>query len=428
MAGSGKRTVMVPRDASETVELLLRRTALRGEAALSLLRVVFCGAILARFVAIGAHVNDEWGTPRSTLTLAATGVAVASSAAFWWQHTRGRVGSGWLGFSVAVDAAVCFSLLLTNVLYPGPAYRGILLGPDVAAVLLVSIAGGLRLSVRVAAVGAVLNTAAVLALITLDRAVGRPLEYALGTAALWLILAAGAGATGVLGAWWTRSLALRGAIESVRHERAQRSLEALLQGHHDAHSLVSSLTLSAGLLERGVRSDAELSTLARQLCADLLVLASCVRQVRETAEGELLISLEPAPVELSTEVPQITQRLATWLGLSVELKLDPASRAMVAGGEAGLARVLTNLLTNAKKGDGRRGAQAILLSVRAAGEMLELVVDDDGPGLGEALPGVGLSVVRGILAAHGGQLTLEPSHLGGLRARLLFPQLKATSY
>ena len=63
-------------------------------------------------------------------------------------------------------------------------------------------------------------------------------------------------------------------------------------------------------------------------------------------------------------------------------------------------------------------------------------MDDDGPGIppdrreGAFRPfesgaaggtGLGLTIARDIVRAHGGEITLEDSPLGGLRARVLLP-------
>jgi two-component system, OmpR family, sensor histidine kinase KdpD len=100
-----------------------------------------------------------------------------------------------------------------------------------------------------------------------------------------------------------------------------------------------------------------------------------------------------------------------------------------------IERVLANLLENAAKytPEGSR----ILIGARIADDMIEVRVEDDGPGLprgreedifrkferGEkesATPGVGLglAICRTIVEAHGGRIRAENAHSHG--ARLLF--------
>jgi len=99
------------------------------------------------------------------------------------------------------------------------------------------------------------------------------------------------------------------------------------------------------------------------------------------------------------------------------------------------ARSAGNLLDNA-----RRHADRIAVAVRAptptGAGFAEITVDDDGPGIApeardEAFrpfassraggTGLGLAIARDIARAHGGDILLEDSPLGGLRARVLLP-------
>ena len=75
--------------------------------------------------------------------------------------------------------------------------------------------------------------------------------------------------------------------------------------------------------------------------------------------------------------------------------------------------------------------------MRRKGELLEIVVDDDGPGLppesyehvfgvGERLDermpghGLGLSIVKDLVGLYEGQVALDAAPLGGLRLTLAF--------
>ncbi len=95
-------------------------------------------------------------------------------------------------------------------------------------------------------------------------------------------------------------------------------------------------------------------------------------------------------------------------------------------------RALTNLVDNA-----RRHSRRIELSAVPVGERsVQVLIDDDGPGIPpdqrEAAfrpfasgtaggTGLGLTIARDIVRAHGGEIDLEDSPLGGLRARVRLP-------
>jgi two-component system osmolarity sensor histidine kinase EnvZ len=96
-----------------------------------------------------------------------------------------------------------------------------------------------------------------------------------------------------------------------------------------------------------------------------------------------------------------------------------------------IRRAITNLVDNARRHAGR-----VVLSSLAAGKSVLVMVDDDGPGIpaerresvfrpfetgADGGTGLGLTIARDIVRAHGGDITLEESPLGGLRARVRLP-------
>lgn len=102
-----------------------------------------------------------------------------------------------------------------------------------------------------------------------------------------------------------------------------------------------------------------------------------------------------------------------------------------------MKRSLNNLVANAT-----RHAAQVAISAGRKGRAVEVVIDDDGPGIpedaredvfkpffrldGSRNPatggvGLGLTIARDVVSSHGGSIQLDASPLGGLRARIRLP-------
>jgi two-component system osmolarity sensor histidine kinase EnvZ len=90
----------------------------------------------------------------------------------------------------------------------------------------------------------------------------------------------------------------------------------------------------------------------------------------------------------------------------------------------------------------RQYASRIAISAARVGNTIEILVDDDGPGippekrevvfqpyrrLDETRPrsasglGLGLAIARDVVRSHGGEIVLDTAPMGGLRAQLTLP-------
>ena len=109
-----------------------------------------------------------------------------------------------------------------------------------------------------------------------------------------------------------------------------------------------------------------------------------------------------------------------------------------ATGTAGMETCLVNLIDNAAAhGD------KVRVTIRNEADAATIAVDDDGTGIPEELyeeafrpfsrldatrsrhqkgVGLGLAIARDVARSHGGEVTLSPSPLGGLRATLRLPR------
>lgn len=140
-----------------------------------------------------------------------------------------------------------------------------------------------------------------------------------------------------------------------------------------------------------------------------------------------------APAPVLEDLLVVLRALHGRRGLMLEAEL-PDALPDFAGRRADLEDMLGNLLDNACNwAEGR-----VRVSVMSAAGRLAFAVEDDGPGLSpeeaaavlargarldesRAGHGLGLAIVAGLAALHGGGLALDRAALGGLRARLDLP-------
>jgi two-component system osmolarity sensor histidine kinase EnvZ len=112
--------------------------------------------------------------------------------------------------------------------------------------------------------------------------------------------------------------------------------------------------------------------------------------------------------------------------------LDPPAGLVIWLRPDAIRRAITNLVDNAR----RHASEISLQAHQASPRAVEITVDDNGPGIPTAQreavfrpfssgasggTGLGLTIARDIVRAHGGEITLEDSPSGGLRARVVLP-------
>jgi two-component sensor histidine kinase len=406
----------------------LRAASLRAEVVLSIVRVAFCALVAIRFICIHGIEDVPDFMHRGALMLPPTLLAAVFSVVLLAKVRAGRASPRLLVASVLADAAVCTAAIGSNVLSPFLGYRGILLLPETASFLAMVFAAGFRVSHRLAWIGFVANGLGLAALVVLDHHINPDLSV-LGGAnviSLYVVLFACTAALSIFGARRTERLVEQAALHSHKTAKAEQGLSAVLHGHHDALSLISAALFGVARLKASKAPSADIESLA----SDLEFLRSVVSGIKEEALGEVLSLKPPARVDLGSALagPRDSfRRLVEPAAL--EWRIDSTPRGvLVAGGSLALQRLLSNLLTNAKQGDGRRGATRVEVTAVPGDHELVLRVDDDGPGFPKSAfetskeggSASGLRFVRAVAEASGGSLSTSNTSRGG-RVTVVLP-------
>ena len=208
-----------------------------------------------------------------------------------------------------------------------------------------------------------------------------------------------------------------------------------------AHDLRTPLARLRGRLEAALRDSDSPERFRATAEAALQELDQVVRifeallRIAEIEAGHRRAAFAPVDAAaLAADVAELYQPLAEQRGLALEAELAPAS---CTGDRTLVAQALANLVDNAIK-YARPGGHVRVRSATRDGSV-ELVVEDDGPGIPEGErdkvvrrfyrlepsrgtpgSGLGLSLVVSVARLHGGRLDLEDAG-PGLRARLVLP-------
>ena len=168
-------------------------------------------------------------------------------------------------------------------------------------------------------------------------------------------------------------------------------------------------------------------------------LASDVIEMERMVEGYLAFAAgegeePPKALRLSKLLASVIDP-ATKNGAKIELRLDQDPEITLR--PAAMRRCLTNLLSNAL----RYGTE-VQIRAKVRRKRAEIIIDDDGPGIpadrredvfrpfyrldesrnpSTGGTGLGMTIARDVVRGHGGELTLDDSPTGGLRARIRLP-------
>jgi two-component system osmolarity sensor histidine kinase EnvZ len=219
--------------------------------------------------------------------------------------------------------------------------------------------------------------------------------------------------------------------ERIERHVAQRT-EMLAGVSHDLKTPLTRLKLTLEMMPAGEGQDApnDIKSMRDDIAEMEHMLDDYLAFARgEGGEDASLIDLS----ELVREVAAAAERAQP----NARIVVTAPVHAPVRVRRAGLRRVLANLIENAVK----HGSQ-VAVSLHQDDGLVEVAVEDDGPGIPEARreeafrpfhrldegrnlqsggSGLGLAIARDITRAHGGEILLDQSAMGGLKATVRLP-------
>jgi signal transduction histidine kinase len=228
---------------------------------------------------------------------------------------------------------------------------------------------------------------------------------------------------------------------SVRDARSRRFVDAERSDlvATVAHELRSPLTgvkgFTSTLLSKWHRlSDDQKLLMLQTVDADADRLTRLIAELLDVARIDSgRLSIRKEPVDLTEAVTRQIRPLVAADGREISVHAEGAVKVWVDKDK--LAQVVANLVENAV----RHGGGDVVVSLRATSEGgAELIVDDGGDGIAEEIrprvftkfwkhgraggSGLGLYIVGGLVAAHGGDVHVEASPAGGARLRVVLPE------
>lgn len=226
-----------------------------------------------------------------------------------------------------------------------------------------------------------------------------------------------------------------GATEVRRAGRAFIAMRERLKRHIDqrttmlagvSHDLRTPLTrMKLALAMLPVNADAE------ELKRDVSEMEKMIESYLEFA-SDISSTGEPEPFDIGGLIREVAEDA----GDAERIAIRDIPVLTFEGRRAPLKRALANLV-----GNGLKYAGKVEIGAERRGPYVEIVIDDDGPGIPEAKRrdvfkpffrldearsrqegvGLGLSIVREVARSHGGDVTLGAAPLGGLRATIKLP-------
>jgi len=209
----------------------------------------------------------------------------------------------------------------------------------------------------------------------------------------------------------------------IKSERQRQSRYRTTLGDL-AHSLKTPLAVISGVIQQGqtlVKKD--MLDVSEQVERMNQIVTYQLNRATKSTQSKMLL----APVAINPALTKISAALnKVYIDKNIKLEMDVNTAATFYGEESDLTELLGNLMDNAFK----YCQQKVRVKVQNINKHLQIVVDDDGPGIAEqdrhwvlergaradtreSGQGIGLAVALDIISSYGGELKVGNSALGG---------------
>ena len=210
--------------------------------------------------------------------------------------------------------------------------------------------------------------------------------------------------------------------DRIRRFLAQRT-DMLAGVSHDLRTPLTRLRLAVAMLPDSCGAEAVGMTV------DIEEMEQLIRLYLDFARGEG--AEQPQPTDLPLLMREVIERARRGNAGIID-HVEEEEMPLVPLRPEAMRRALANLLDNAA----RFGRRIEIAATREGERSIRIVIDDDGPGIPRGRReevfrpfesgsaggiGLGLAISRDIVAAHGGEITLDDSPLGGLRVVVTLP-------
>jgi signal transduction histidine kinase len=222
--------------------------------------------------------------------------------------------------------------------------------------------------------------------------------------------------------------------EVIRKEKITLIGEMANSILHDFKSPVTSIQLALGTVSKRHADDATreaIEIIDRQLRR----MGAMVEEVLEFARGETRLDRRPVYLhELFSSLLSLNAETLRHAGVTVHVR---AANLVAVLDHDRMVRVLQNLLTNAVEALAGHKSGVITLAARRQAGACEITIRDNGPGIPKVIwgtlfqpfttfgkrggTGLGLAIAKGIVDAHGGEITFVSKKGAGTTFHIRLP-------